>query len=1060
MFSNRKSECFLMLSAIVFFGYWNASLVIAQLPTVKVNEPSKVSGDHVARVQKGLSLFKEHVRQILQDHCLDCHGGKSVKADFNLSSREQLMKSGFVSDRAQESYLFELVTHQSEPHMPLKADRLSDQEIDWIEQWIDSGAPYDQPLVEGGAGINTDKKVVSDQDRAFWSFQPLKKVAIPKVVNQQWCRTPIDYFIQQRLEEKGLAGNSLASGRTLARRASLDLLGLPPSLESVQSLSAEFSNQNWETYVEQLLDSQHYGERWARHWMDVARFAESHGYEQDYDRPHAYHYRDFLIKAFNQDMPYDQFARWQLAGDELAPDRPLAMMATGFLGAGVFPTQLTEAEFESARYDELDDMVATTGVTFLGLSVGCARCHDHKFDPITSADYYSMAANFTSTIRSEIELDLNPEENASKIQQWNRKIDQVKQRMDTFETDVLPKQYATWLSEVDFSKLESKWVILEDVTVTSDAGTKYEKQKDQSWLAVGSPAPKEVITVEGISDLRQVNQIRLEALTHPSLPRNGPGRADNGNFALGDVEVSVVMDKGQQTSEKSSATDVDVSIALDGAIATHQQNGSSLSVAASIDGDKISGWAVDSGGIGKEQAAVFTLKDVFENQSQNRWRVVLTFQHPNQKHVMGRFRISFSSFSDAPLAVGTEGIPGRIKQALKDSRVAGPDDQEAWSVGLRWYKESSPEWAGLVAELETLQTEGPPVALTKVMVSSEGVPHMKHHADGRGYPHFYPQTFVLERGDVEQKQGEADAGFLTVLTPIGKNVGDWQVANIPEQTALSYRRSALANWLTDVDHGAGALVARVIVNRLWQHHFGQGLVATPNDFGLSGSAPTHPELLDWLAAELIRQDWKLKPIHRLIMTSAVYMQSTSTNVLKQQEDSQNLWLSRWIARRAEGEVIRDSMLAVSGQLDPSMYGPGTLNENMKRRSIYFFIKRSKLIPSMMLFDWPEHLVSIGKRSQTTIAPQALSFLNSSQGRECARGLADRLTKKTIKGVVDEVFWLALSRAPRTEEQRLGETFMMQQEKVYAGQTPAGAFRNACVDLCQMVMSTNEFIYIE
>ena len=231
--------------------------------------------------------------------------------------------------------------------------------------------------------------------------------------------------------------------RTLARRASLDLLGLPPSLESVQSLSAEFSNQNWETYVEQLLDSQHYGERWARHWMDVARFAESHGYEQDYDRPHAYHYRDFLIKAFNQDMPYDQFARWQLAGDELAPDRPLAMMATGFLGAGVFPTQLTEAEFESARYDELDDMVATTGVTFLGLSVGCARCHDHKFDPITSADYYSMAANFTSTIRSEIELDLNPEENASKIQQWNRKIDQVKQRMDTFETDVLPKQYAT-----------------------------------------------------------------------------------------------------------------------------------------------------------------------------------------------------------------------------------------------------------------------------------------------------------------------------------------------------------------------------------------------------------------------------------------------------------------------------------------------------------------------------------------------------------------------------------------------------------------------------------------
>jgi len=1020
-------------------------------------EPKEISPDHVKRQQLGLGIFKNHVRQILTEHCLECHGGSSTKADFSLASRALLMESGFLADTAADSHLFELVTHESEPAMPLNRDRLADAEIDWIRQWIDLGAPYDRPLVDS---VSREPKPfeVSDKDRAFWSFLPLSKTEIPEVANDQWCRTPIDYFIQHRFEELGLSGNELASRRVLARRASLDLLGLPPSLDEVHSLGETFNDAAWGHYVKQLLNSPHYGERFARHWMDVARFAESHGYEQDYDRPHAYHYRDFLIKAFNQDMPFDQFLRWQIAGDELAPEEPLAMMATGFLGAGVFPTQLTEAEFESARYDELDDMVATTGVTFLGLSVGCARCHDHKFDPISAADYYAMAANFTTTIRSELEIDLDPQQNVLKRQQWADALSQAKADLAIYEAEELQEKYTTWVSQIDVASLESKWQGLEVLSVRSDAGTKYERQTDGSWLATGTAPAQEIITIEGHSGLSEVSQLRLEALTHDSMPRRGPGRAGNGNFALGDFQVFVASRSDEVLSESNDVDELQLSFAR--AEATHQQNAESLSVASSIDGDKVSGWAVDSGGIGKDQAAVFTLDQPFDNRSNQRWKIVMTFRHPNQKHVMGRFRVAFSQFDNAPVAVGSEGITTEVKNAIVSSKSQGRSNSEAWTLGLNWYKKSLSKWNELSKAIEKLEQDGPPVTLTKVMVSSEGVPHMKHHADGRGYPHFYPQVFFLKRGDVDQKQEVADPGYLQVLTPSGQAVPDWQYRQPSEESSLSFRRSSLTAWMTDVENGAGSIVARVIVNRLWQAHFGQGLVATPNDFGLSGSPPSHPELLDWLACELIENNWSLKHVHQLILTSAVYLQSSDINAEKKQIDPENQWLSRWLPRRAEGEVIRDSMLAVSGQLDTTMYGPGTLDERMKRRSIYFFIKRSKLIPSMMLFDWPEHLVSIGRRSHTTIAPQALSFLNGVQGRVYAKGLLERIESRDPEAVVEDVFQLALLRSPTTEERLVAKAFLTEQKSVYQGETGDQAFEKSCVDLCQMVLSTNEFVYIE
>ena len=392
-----------------------AVVLIACGATSRAQGPPSVPADHERAMREGLSLFKEHVRPVLVQHCLACHGGEKTKGDFDLSDRKTLIESKAIDGGSKGARLVALIAHKEEPHMPQKAAKLPDATIEQIARWIDLGAPYDRPLVEK-KGESAKDRVITEKDREFWSFRPLASVTPPVVKDQAWGRSTVDRFILAKLERRNLRPNPPADRRSLIRRVTFDLIGLPPSPEEVDAFVADQAPDAYEKLVDRLLDSPHFGERWARHWMDVARFAESHGYEQDYDRPFAFHYRDFLIRAFNQDLPFDQFVRWQVAGDELEPGNPLAMAATGFLGAGAFPTQLTEAEFESARYEELNDMTATTGSAFLGLSVGCARCHDHKFDPIPAEDYYRMASAFTSTIRSEIELAPSPGEKPTKVQ--------------------------------------------------------------------------------------------------------------------------------------------------------------------------------------------------------------------------------------------------------------------------------------------------------------------------------------------------------------------------------------------------------------------------------------------------------------------------------------------------------------------------------------------------------------------------------------------------------------------------------------------------------------------
>ncbi len=1029
---------FLMRFVLLVLLGWSASLLAAP----------KVSEKHAAQMAKGLALFKSDVRMLLKQHCVKCHGGDKIRGDLDLTTRAGLLKGGeegpsVIPGKAGESFLMTVLRHEEEPFMPAKADKLSPDALKKIADWINLGAPYDQPLVKqsiAGKGMQ-----VTDDDRNFWAFAPLKAVKAPVVQQKNWPANDIDRFVLRKLESAKLQPNGLADPRTQIRRLYFDLIGLPPSPAEVAAFVADPSEQAYAKVVDRLLASKHYGERWGRHWLDVARFAESHGFEQDYNRNFAFHYRDFVIQALNADMPYDQFVKWQIAGDELAPDNPLAMKATGFLGAGVFPTQLTEKEFESARYDELDDMANTTGTAMLGLTIGCARCHDHKFDPIPVRDYYRFINTFATTIRSEIDLPVNGDltEVAAK---WEKAHAPLTAALAKFEKDELPKRFALWAKNPPKSVLQKQdWMILDHLQPKSLDGATFSKQADGSFLVGGkNPAnDRWVLTAE--LQTMGLNAIRIEALTDKSMPRNGPGRAGNGNFALSDIRVFAANKKGGQR----------VPVKLVNPKATHQQNTAGLSVASSIDSDKRkSGWAVDFGGIGKEQAAVFEFAAPVGFEGGTILTVEMDF-YVNTSHTIGRPRLAVTA-APRPVAIKGDSSAASVATLLAAVKQAGSVeklDAKQRAALLKIYRAQDAEWTKLNNHVQQHLASKPVPKMEKVQVTSEGFKPTKHHADGRGFPHFYKQTYFLKRGDANQKDGEATQGFLQVLMRGGKNEQSWQVAP-PEGWRTSYRRRSLANWLTDTEHGAGHLLARVMANRLWQHHLGRGIVNTPNDFGLQGELPTHPQLLDWLALELIENGWRLKPLHKQIVMSATYRQSAAHDAAKLKADPENKLHWRRTPARLEAEVIRDSILKVSGRLDERMFGAGTLDERMLRRSIYFMIKRSKLIPSMQLFDSPEPLVSQGSRPVTIIAPQALHFMNNGQVRASAMELARQLkTQPDTAAAVTLGYQTVLGRAPTPKEQKSIASFIDVQEKSYTN----NGRELALADFVQVLFGLNEFI---
>jgi hypothetical protein len=1067
-----------MVGAMV--GSWSAGAVGAAGPgsaEVAGGSGGKVSAEHAAEMAAGLKLFNEKVGAILRESCLECHGGDKVKANFNLATREHLLHGGdggqmVVAGDAAGSEMMALIRHEREPHMPSKKPKLSEEAIALIGKWIDLGAPYGQALAEVAAGPGAGAKgpmQITEKDRKFWSFLPLGEVAVPKVADGGWGRTKIDAFVAAKLAERGLRGNGVADRRTLIRRAYMDALGVVPTPEEVDAFVADDRADAWERLVDRVLADRRFGERWAPHWLDVARFAESDGFEHDYFRKHAYHYRDFVIRAINDDLPYDTFVKWQLAGDEYEPSNPLALMATGFLTAGVFPTQITEREFETTRYDQLDDMVSTTTVAFLGLTVGCARCHDHKFDAITARDYYELSASFTRAIRNEVDLDLSAidlsEERQQEIAEAAQRLAAAKQGVETARA-AAGKRFPAYLQQLRSAQSpEATWQLLTFDQVATEHGTVYAVQSDGSLLKAGKAAANEKVELTSGKIEGPIHAVRLEVMTDPSLPQNGPGAADNGNFALTDLRITA------QAADGSSPA---VELKIGQMVATHQQNATSLSLASSFDDKRDTGWAVDFGGIGKPQAAVLGLGERIEHAPGTVLRITMRFDHPNARHIIGRMRWSVTQQGGAAgalaggLVAGAESdvVPKEVAAALTKARAGQKLDKKQTEAVRRWWVERETEVVEAKAALARVEGERK-VKLTKVQITSEGLPPVKNHADDRGYPHFYDTVHLLARGDVNSKVEPVKQGFLEVLTPVGVEASQWQTAP-PAGWRTTYQRRALAEWMVDTDKGAGALAARVMVNRIWQHHMGRGIVATPNDFGTMGDAPIHPELLEYLAHDFATSGWRMKRLHRAIMTSAVYMQSSEEDSQRLAADPQNVLLWRFAPRRMEAEAIRDSMLSVSGLLDGTMMGPGTLDEASRRRSVYFSVKRAELVTFMLLFDWPERLVSIGARPNTTISPQALLLMNSPHVRSWAAALADRFAREYAQSPsqgVNRAYRLTLGRVATEQEIAQARAFIDRQTDSYVQSNDGKsrgideARRLALTDFAQAMLSLNEFVYI-
>ncbi len=971
--------------------------------------------------------YNRDIRPLFAEICFTCHGPdkNTRKKDLRLDQRDSAVKALGPGGRDASEFWKRISSTDPDEQMPppTSGKKLTAAQIEALGKWIDAGAPYEK----------------------HWAFLPIERAEPPEVKIAAWPRNAIDQFILARQEQTGIAPNPEADRRTLVRRLYLDITGLPPTPEQVEAFVNDASPGAYETLVDELLASPHYGERWARHWLDLARFAESHGYEQDYDRKFAYYYRDFVIQAFNQDLPFDTFVKWQIAGDELAPDDPLAMMATGFLAAGTHATQITKNQVEKERYDELDDMARTIGTSMLGLTIGCARCHDHKYDPISMTDYYRLISTFTKTVRSEYPMNVGPEWFARAKKQYDDEHAPLVESLAEYEKGPLAANFEEWLSEQLTTTPPPQWIALDVFNYTSQGGARMGRLSDGSVLLSGANPDFDTYTFEARTKLTGVTSVRIDALADATMTANGPGRSENGNFALTNFKASVRPDNG---------TEAKTDVKLSNPRATYEQQGSP--VANAIDGDTKSAWAVGDQ-FGKDQSAAFD----FEVPAGLPDGTVLTFTldfQANNKHGMGRPRISIAM---APLGLDVSTMPQDLWDLLAKQR-SQPNvtlSSRERSLLFDYYKKQDTKWKDLYKAEQEDAKNGPLPGATKVLISSEGVPAVRTHTQGGDY---LEETHFLTRGDPNQKKDVATQAFPAILMNAPEGEKHWQIAP-PEGSRTTYKRTALANWIADTQYGAGQLLARVIVNRLWQHHFNRGIVATPSDFGFKGEPPTHPELLDWLASELIANGWGLKHIQKLILTSATYRQNAAHDDAKARLDSMNALVWHYPRQRLEAEVIRDSVLSVGGQLDDSMFGPSTLDPDMKRRSIYFMVKRSRLVPMMTVFDAPDATVGIDRRTCTTIAPQALLVINNPNVRASAVALAGRMcpdAAANLSAAVRTGFMLTVSRPPSEGELNGALAFLDTQAKSYAATGDPAPAQTAMADFAQVLLGLNEFVYIE
>ena len=870
---------------MAFGTFRNAALGVVALASVLAS-PIKAQSQTVT--------FTDHIRPIMERSCWNCHGEAAQLSNLDLRTREAAIEGGtkgpaIVPGRAEDSRLYRVVAGLDSPSMPMSGDPLSADEVAAVRAWIDGGAHWDA----GGTTTAADALSVFEKSelppgaRDYWAFQLPRQAPVPTSTTFDH---PVDRFLEAARQEAGVTAAPRADPLTRVRRAYLDLTGLPPTPAQIDEFLSDAERGAWERLIDRLLDSPHYGERWGRHWMDVARYADSTGFEQDYTRPNAWRYRDYVINAFNQDKPYGQFLREQIAGDELDHTTDETRIATGFLRAGP-RVQFREKDNPERRHDYLDDVLATLGRGVLGMTVHCARCHDHKFDPILQRDYYSMQ----SAIFGYVEVD------------WP-----LLDRADAAE-------YRTRNAEIDL---------------------KQEPLEDQ------------------IDEIEEPHRERLRIeLIKERFPEN--------------IQRAAMKPEADRTA-----------------------------------GEQLLAAQVLS--INPPRQLVIDALSTEETEKRN----VLVAQI----EALDEQRPPEPALAE----IVTDG----------DYRFApdGPGDE---IIGCPEYRVPPDEPGSFLHEEGMAAFEVPP-------------------------------SYFLIRGDPFSPGSETSPGFLSVAT-----YGDPPTTIPRADGRTSGRRLALARWITSRDN---PLTARVMVNRIWHHHFGRGIVRTLDNLGKMGDLPSHPELLDWLAVEFMDRGWSIKQMHRLLMTSEAYqMASAHESEASREADPDNELLWRYRLQRLEAEVIRDAIMTVSGGIDLTVGGPPIFpyvppeiletsqgkgywdnqpdGPEVWRRSVYVYRRRSLGFPFFDTFDLPDQNLTSAARNVSTVAPQALTLMNNEFVLRQARLFADRLeaaAPNDLEQQVELAYRIALTRSPTAEEARIAMALATEQ---------------SLVDLTHVMLNLNEFLYL-
>jgi mono/diheme cytochrome c family protein len=926
--------------------------------------------------------FNRQIRPILSENCFTCHGPDEAKrkAGLRLDQKEEAfkkLKSGDTAivpgDPAKSSLVARIITQDEDEVMPppKTGKKLSADQVELLKRWIAQGANW----------------------KIHWSYIKPERPALPPVSSKKWPRNEIDRFILARLDQEKLKPAPEAAKETLIRRASLDLTGLPPSVAEVESFLADKRSDAYERLVDRLLASPQYGERWARPWLDQARYADSNGYEKD-DRRTMWPYRDWVIHALNQDMAFDQFTVEQLAGDLLPNATREQKIATGFHRNTMVNTEggTDDEEFRTAA---IVDRVNTTFDVWMGTTMGCAQCHTHKYDPFTQTEYYQIFAFFNQTKDkgrvNDPQLELPSPEQAAKRAEIKAKIEPLEKRLNT-QTPELDGAQAKWAAPLRqaYEVTAKDWQILTPIKATASEGVTLQIEPDQSVYSTGKAAETSTYELELPAPEATVTALRLEALLDDRLPNKSSGRSEDGDFVLTEFTVDVATG-GQKLTNGFETAYADYSMPK-------------YEVKDAVDGNAASGWSIAAHETNNRvnHEAIFLLKQPLAAGKEAKLLITLKQESQRSKHLLGRFRLAYSTAPTNAFQTWAK-LPANVRKV-----IAAEKQTEAQKKELAGYYRSIDSGLNTVrTEIAELRKQEPKNIPTTLVMEAMDKPRTNN---------------ILIRGSHLNPGAQVQPGVPSVLHGLPAGA---------EATRLT-----LARWLVSPEN---PLVGRVTMNRLWSQYFGRGLVETSEEFGAQGEAPTHPQLLDWLATEFVRQKWSLKAMHRLIATSAAYRQSSQVSSTALQRDPFNRLISRGPRFRMEAEMVRDNALAVSGLLSAKLGGPSVFpyqpdgiwnspysgdkwvmskDGDQYRRGLYTFWRRTAPYAAFMAFDAPSREVACERRPRSNTPVQALVTLNDPAYLASAAALAKRIVTEggaTEKKQLAFAFKAVLARQPSSKE---------------------------------------------